>query len=78
MLRIVCAAFPSARPSLQSAESQWQKPGVAQDGTSLPDWTERDRLHAARCRWLLTVLYLGGLRAAEVASTRMCAFFLPA
>ncbi|EHP37736.1 integrase/recombinase [Cupriavidus basilensis OR16] len=37
--------------------------------------TERERLHAARCRWLLTVLYLGGLRAAEVASTRMGAFF---
>ena len=37
--------------------------------------TERDRLHAARCRWLLTVLYLGGLRAAEVAETRMGAFF---
>jgi integrase len=37
--------------------------------------TERDRLHAARCRWLFTVLYLGGLRAAEVAETRMGAFF---
>ncbi len=37
--------------------------------------TERELLHAARCRWLLTVLYLGGLRAAEVASTRMGAFF---
>ncbi|MDR3383241.1 tyrosine-type recombinase/integrase [Cupriavidus basilensis] len=37
--------------------------------------TERERLHAARCRWLFTVLYLGGLRAAEVAETRMGAFF---
>ncbi|QOT82061.1 tyrosine-type recombinase/integrase [Cupriavidus basilensis] len=37
--------------------------------------TERELLHVARCRWLLTVLYLGGLRAAEVASTRMGAFF---
>ncbi len=37
--------------------------------------TERERLHAARCRWLCTVLYLGGLRAAEVAGTAMGAFF---
>ena len=37
--------------------------------------TERDRLHGARCRWLFTVLYLGGLRAAEVAEIRMGAFF---
>ncbi len=37
--------------------------------------TERKRLHAARCRWLFTVLYLGGLRAAEVAETQMGAFF---
>ncbi|CAM3405903.1 MULTISPECIES: tyrosine-type recombinase/integrase [Cupriavidus] len=37
--------------------------------------TERERLHAARCRWLLTVLYLGGLRAAEVTGTTMGAFF---
>ncbi|SPS03047.1 tyrosine-type recombinase/integrase [Cupriavidus taiwanensis] len=37
--------------------------------------TERERLHAARCRWLLTVLYLGGLRAAEVTGTAMGAFF---
>ncbi|WP_455281301.1 tyrosine-type recombinase/integrase [Cupriavidus necator] len=37
--------------------------------------TERERLHAARCRWVLTVLYLGGLRASEVTSTPMGAFF---
>ncbi|KDP86657.1 hypothetical protein CF70_006095 [Cupriavidus sp. SK-3] len=42
---------------------------------AMPAQTERDRLHAARCRWLMTVLYPGGLRAAEVASTRMGAFF---
>ncbi|MGT2455426.1 tyrosine-type recombinase/integrase [Cupriavidus basilensis] len=44
-------------------------PGAAESAT------ERERLHAARCRWLLSVLYLGGLRAAEVAETRMGAFF---
>ncbi|MGO4328037.1 tyrosine-type recombinase/integrase [Cupriavidus sp. 2TAF22] len=42
---------------------------------SMPAQTERERQHAARCRWLLTVLYLGGLRAAEVADTTMGAFF---
>ncbi len=42
---------------------------------SLPAATDRERLHAARCRWLFTVLYLGGLRAAEIASTPMGAVF---
>ncbi|QUN32401.1 tyrosine-type recombinase/integrase (plasmid) [Cupriavidus sp. KK10] len=42
---------------------------------AMPVATERERLHAARCRWLLTVLYLGGLRAAEVTGTAMGAFF---
>jgi integrase len=45
------------------------------NGTHTDTATERERLHAARCRWLFTVLYLGGLRAAEVAETRMGAFF---
>ena len=42
---------------------------------NLPVGTERERLHAARCRWLFTILYLGGLRAAEIASTPMGAAF---
>lgn len=42
---------------------------------AMPTETDRERLHAARCRWLCTVLYLGGLRAAEVAGTTMGAFF---
>jgi len=41
----------------------------------MPAATERERLHAARCRWLCTVLYLGGLRAAEVTGTPMGSFF---
>ncbi|MFL9989017.1 tyrosine-type recombinase/integrase [Paraburkholderia sediminicola] len=42
---------------------------------NLPVGTDRERLHAARCRWLFTVLYLGGLRAAEIASIPMGAVF---
>ena len=42
---------------------------------NLPVATDRERLHAARCRWLFTVLYLGGLRAAEIANTPMGAVF---
>jgi len=42
---------------------------------AMPVATERERLHAARCRWLCTVLYLGGLRASEVTGTSMGAFF---
>jgi len=42
---------------------------------AMPTETARERLHAARCRWVLTVLYLGGLRAAEVTGTPMGAFF---
>ncbi|WP_427309101.1 tyrosine-type recombinase/integrase [Cupriavidus sp. H39] len=42
---------------------------------AMPVGTERERLHAARCRWVLTALYLGGLRAAEVTGTHMGAFF---
>lgn len=42
---------------------------------AMPAGTERERLHAARCRWLCTVLYLGGLRASEVTGTTMGDFF---
>ncbi|QYY33169.1 MULTISPECIES: tyrosine-type recombinase/integrase [Cupriavidus] len=42
---------------------------------AMPTGTERECLHAARCRWLCTVLYLAGLRASEVAGTTMGAFF---
>ncbi|CAN7761672.1 tyrosine-type recombinase/integrase [Cupriavidus necator] len=41
----------------------------------MPTETARERLHAARCRWVLTVLYLGGLRASELTTTTMGAFF---
>jgi integrase/recombinase XerD len=42
---------------------------------TLPANTEREQLHAARCRWLFTVLYLAGLRATEIATTPMGAVF---
>ncbi|QQX89720.1 tyrosine-type recombinase/integrase (plasmid) [Cupriavidus necator] len=42
---------------------------------AMPTETARERLHAARCRWVLTVLYLGGLRASELTATTMGAFF---
>ncbi len=47
---------------------------AAMPGTTDPA-TARERLHAVRCRWLLSVLYLGGLRAAEVTGIAMGAFF---
>ncbi|GLC96405.1 hypothetical protein Tamer19_58140 [Cupriavidus sp. TA19] len=41
----------------------------------MPTETARERLHTARCRWVLTVRYLGGLRASELTATTMGAFF---
>lgn len=55
------------------SHEQWQ--AVKDAVAAMPADTERERLHAARCCWLLTVLYLGGLRAAEVAGTTMGAVF---
>lgn len=42
---------------------------------AMPVVTERDRLHAARCRWLFSLLYIGGLRVSEICSTAMGGFF---
>jgi integrase/recombinase XerD len=42
---------------------------------AMPRTSERDRLHAARCRWLFSLLYIGGLRASEVCATAMGGFF---
>lgn len=42
---------------------------------SMPRATERDRLQAARCRWLFSLLYIGGLRVSEVCTTTMGSFF---
>lgn len=42
---------------------------------SMPRTTDRERLQAARCRWLFSLLYIGGMRISEVASTTMGGFF---
>lgn len=42
---------------------------------AMPVASNRDRQHAARCRWLFSLLYIGGLRASEVCNSTMGAFF---
>ena len=42
---------------------------------ALPMDTARHRAHAARTRWLLTLLYIGGLRVSEVCAGTMGGFF---
>ena len=42
---------------------------------AMPVVSERDRLHASRCRWLFSLLYIGGLRVSEICSTAMGGFF---
>ncbi|TBM83553.1 integrase, partial [Mycolicibacterium smegmatis] len=32
---------------------------------AMPIGSERERLHASRCRWLFSLLYIGGLRVSE-------------
>ncbi|MGF6903443.1 tyrosine-type recombinase/integrase [Paraburkholderia sp. GAS348] len=41
----------------------------------MPAETDREREHHARVRWLFTLLYLGGLRIAEVGENTMGRFF---
>jgi integrase/recombinase XerD len=43
---------------------------------SMPRDTERATAHAYRVRWLVTLLYLGGLRIAEVGANSMGQFFM--
>lgn len=62
-----------ARVTRYLSHDMWQ--AVKETIETMPGETERERLHAARCRWLITVLYLGGLRTAEVLGTTMGAFF---
>lgn len=42
----------------------------------MPRDTARELAHAARVRWLFTLLYLGGLRIAEVSANAMGQFFV--
>ncbi|WP_425953211.1 tyrosine-type recombinase/integrase [Ralstonia pseudosolanacearum] len=65
----------ASKPRIERYLSYAHWAEVKQTVETMPVETERDRLHAARCRWLFTVFYLGGLRASEVTGTTMGAFF---
>lgn len=42
---------------------------------AMPMVSEREKLHASRCRWLFSLLYIGGLRVSEICGTTMGGFF---
>jgi site-specific recombinase XerD len=42
---------------------------------AMPTGTAREQAHAVRCRWLFSLLYVGGLRVSEVTSCSMGGFF---
>lgn len=42
---------------------------------AMPVKTHRERLHAARYRWLFSLLYIGGMRVSEITGTTMGSFF---
>jgi integrase len=52
----------------------WQE--VKNTIATLPRDTDRARAHPYRVRWLFTLLYLGGLRIAEVGANTMGQFFV--
>jgi len=54
--------------------SVWQE--VKDFIATMPKQTEREKAHAYRARWLFTLLYLGGLRIAEVGANTMGQFFV--
>jgi site-specific recombinase XerD len=54
--------------------SIWQE--VKDYVATMPRDTDRAAAHAYRVRWLFTLLYLGGLRIAEVGSNTMGQFFV--
>jgi site-specific recombinase XerD len=54
--------------------SIWQE--VKDTIAAMPRDTVREAAHAARVRWLFTLLYLGGLRIAEVGGNTMGQFFV--
>src|SRR5207244_1540721 len=43
---------------------------------AMPTATEREAAHAARARWLFSLLYIGALRASEICATTMAGFFV--
>jgi site-specific recombinase XerD len=42
---------------------------------AMPSDAGRELVHAARCRWLFSLLYIGGLRVSEVTSSTMGGFY---
>jgi site-specific recombinase XerD len=42
---------------------------------AMPVVSHREKLHAARCRWLFSLLYIGGLRVSEISGTAVGGFF---
>lgn len=42
---------------------------------AMPTESVREAIHAARCRWLFSLLYVGGLRISEISSCTMGNFF---
>ncbi|MHB9842127.1 tyrosine-type recombinase/integrase [Paraburkholderia terrae] len=67
---------PKAAPRI----TRYLEPGLWQEVkdfiASMPQQTARDRAHYHRVRWLFTLLYLGGLRIAEVGGNAMGQFFV--
>ena len=67
---------PKAAPRI----TRYLEPGLWQEVkdfiASMPQQTARDRAHYHRVRWLFTLLYLGGLRIAEVGGNTMGQFFV--
>ncbi len=43
---------------------------------AMPATTPREAAHAARTRWLFSLLYVGALRVSEIGSTSMAGFFM--
>jgi site-specific recombinase XerD len=42
---------------------------------SMPEGTERQRMHKVRCKWMFVLLYLTGLRISEAISLKMSDFY---
>ncbi|WP_407642560.1 tyrosine-type recombinase/integrase, partial [Caballeronia arvi] len=60
--------------------TRYLEPGIWQEVkdyiAAMPRDTTRESAHAYRVRWLFTLLYLGGLRIAEVGANTMGQFFV--
>ncbi|WP_370467460.1 tyrosine-type recombinase/integrase [Caballeronia sp. BR00000012568055] len=60
--------------------TRYLEPGIWQEVkdsiAAMPRESARDTAHAYRVRWLFTLLYLGGLRIAEVGNNTMGQFFM--